>query len=253
MAVYLNDAPSTSVVNKRERVVEELLSNAPRFASGSTARIVHAVLLILAQALCVFVIGFRLAESILPAPQETIWDGSAPAFGLALLIAALSLVAVLWLGLVRWGRVQWRDLGWTLEHLPMQLLHGAIGLSVAVLVLFGLLRFSGVTASDFFQMLVGYTLPQRALFALIGVQAALVEESLFRGYLQPTFNARLGTVAGVVVTALVFAIYHLNFSPLGLAGKFFLGLIYGILREQSQALVSPAFAHFGVWFVIGML
>jgi hypothetical protein len=44
-----------------------------------------------------------------------------------------------------------------------------------------------------------YTGAQRLLFVLIGVQAALVEESLFRGYLQPTLMEKLGPMFGVVV------------------------------------------------------
>lgn len=200
-----------------------------------------------------FVIGYGLAEKFLPAPQETIWDGSAAAFGLALLVATISISIVLWFGLLRVGRIQWFELGWSFANWPRHLLHGALGFCFAALVLYGLLRFNGATTSEFFQTIASYTLPQRALFALIGAQATLVEESLFRGYLQPAFNARLGTVAGVVLTALVFAVYHLNFSALGLAGKFFLGLIYGVAREHSHSLMPPALAHFGVWFVIGML
>ena len=52
---------------------------------------------------------------------------------------------------------------------------------------------------------------------LVGVEAALTEETLFRGDLQPTLQRMLGRGPGLLLTALIFAAYHLRFGLLGSA------------------------------------
>ncbi|MBL8912894.1 MAG: CPBP family intramembrane metalloprotease [Archangium sp.] len=93
----------------------------------------------------------------------------------------------------------------------------------------------------------------RAVFIAIGLQAAFVEESLFRGNLQPLLVTRFGKAAGLVLTAAIFSAYHLDPRPLSLAGKFVLGLVYGLARGTSAkgALTAPAFGHFLVWTTVG--
>jgi membrane protease YdiL (CAAX protease family) len=50
----------------------------------------------------------------------------------------------------------------------------------------------------------------------------------------------LGRGAGLLLTALVFAAYHLRFELWGLLGKTAFGLVFGILQERTGRLVSPA-------------
>jgi membrane protease YdiL (CAAX protease family) len=86
---------------------------------------------------------------------------------------------------------------------------------------------------------------------LIGIEAALTEETLFRGDLQPTLERILGRGGGLLLTAVLFAVYHLRFELWGLLGKTAFGLVFGLLRDRTGRLVSPAMAHGLTWTVLG--
>lgn len=79
-------------------------------------------------------------------------------------------------------------------------------------------------------------------FALTAVVIApLFEETLFRGVLLPVLGQRIGPVAGVVVSALVFAIAHLSLSEL--APLFLLGVGLGWIRWRSGRLAPSVLMH----------
>jgi len=73
------------------------------------------------------------------------------------------------------------------------------------------------------------------------VIAPLFEETLFRGVLLPVLGQRIGPVAGVVVSALVFAIAHLSLSEL--APLFLLGVGLGWIRWRSGRLAPSVLMH----------
>ncbi len=70
---------------------------------------------------------------------------------------------------------------------------------------------------------------------LFAVMAGICEETLFRGALQPR--------AGILLTALLFAMIHIQYglSPI-LGGVFVHGLIYGLLRRHLNT-TTAIFAH----------
>ncbi len=70
---------------------------------------------------------------------------------------------------------------------------------------------------------------------LFAVMAGVCEETLFRGALQPR--------AGILLTALLFAMIHIQYglSPI-LAGVFVHGLVYGLLRRHINT-TTAIFAH----------
>jgi len=79
-------------------------------------------------------------------------------------------------------------------------------------------------------------------FALTAVVIApLFEETLFRGVLLPVLGQRIGPVAGVVISALVFAIAHLSLSEL--APLFLLGVGLGWIRWRSGRLAPSVLMH----------
>ncbi|MCG3120159.1 MAG: hypothetical protein ALAOOOJD_02784 [bacterium] len=225
----------------------------PHWPEGSIARMSHALILIVLQAILTFVIGFRIIATWIFSPQEVVWDGSGSSFLVAVILGTLSLAGILWFGLLQVGRLRCQDLGWKAASLWPAVVQGLLGFLVALIVVFGIAVLGGASIPDLVQAIAHYTWKQRGLFFLIGIQAALVEESLFRGYLQPVLVKRLGAVAGILLTAVVFAVYHLNFTSVSLIGKSLLGLIYGLLRERTNSLIPAGIAHFGVWLVIGSL
>lgn len=74
------------------------------------------------------------------------------------------------------------------------------------------------------------------------VAAPLVEETLYRGVLLPALGS-LGTTSAVVASAVVFAAAHLQL--LQFPGLVAIGLVLGVLRVVTGALVAPVAAHVG--------
>jgi membrane protease YdiL (CAAX protease family) len=84
-----------------------------------------------------------------------------------------------------------------------------------------------------------------ALLAITAVVLApLFEELLFRGLLLPVLGGYWGNFAGVVISALVFALAHLSLSEA--APLFVLGLGLGWVRLRSGNLSSCVVMH-GLW------
>jgi membrane protease YdiL (CAAX protease family) len=98
-----------------------------------------------------------------------------------------------------------------------------------------------------------YSPSQRGLFAIVGVAIALLEESLFRGYLQQELTARVGFPLAMLLTAAVYALYHFPMiQPVSVAARFGQGLVYGALRGRDRSLVTPALAHALCWAFVGL-
>jgi membrane protease YdiL (CAAX protease family) len=82
-----------------------------------------------------------------------------------------------------------------------------------------------------------------AVVVTIAVIPAVAEELLFRGVVQPALIRRVGPTLGILLTAFLFAIYHLNpwiFLPLFIVGTFF-----GFLAYKTGTFWAGALAHFG--------
>jgi len=170
--------------------------------------------------------------------------------GLAVMVVQFGLI--LWFGLVRLAGVRLRDVGWRLDGWRRQLAVGAAGfvaLSIGLVALLAPLGALDVAATA--RAIAAYTPGQRVFFAALGVQAALAEETLFRGYLQGALAHRVGVGAAVLATALVFALSHLTLAPVRLLGLVWIGLVLGALRGGDRPLVAPAVAHALLWAVWG--
>lgn len=92
--------------------------------------------------------------------------------------------------------------------------------------------------------------PLALVFALISVifMAPFIEEFLFRGVLQTFLRKRAGSKAAVLLSALLFALFHFSFSQgLGnvtlIFSLFILGLFLGILYERQRSLWAPIGLH----------
>ena len=163
---------------------------------------------------------------------------------------------LLWLGLARIARVSLRDLGWRREHWPRQV---AIGLAGALVLSGGLVALmtplGALDPSATLGTIAGYSPGQRLFFAGLGIQAALAEETLFRGYLQGALTRRTGTVLAATITAALFALSHLSLDPIRCLGLLWIGLVLSALRgagdTAGRSLVAPAVAHAALWALWG--
>ncbi|MHB0913281.1 MAG: CPBP family intramembrane glutamic endopeptidase [Armatimonadota bacterium] len=79
------------------------------------------------------------------------------------------------------------------------------------------------------------------IFFLLVVAAPLVEETLFRGVLANSIRAGWGTAAGIILSALIFAVVHP--LPLGLLPIFALGSIFAVLMVERGSLLPGMVAH----------
>ena len=72
----------------------------------------------------------------------------------------------------------------------------------------------------------------------------VVEEFVFRSALQTVLEARLGPIAGLLATSLIFGIMHSGYRmPQEIAYVFFAGLVFGILFWLTRSLPIISLAH----------
>jgi membrane protease YdiL (CAAX protease family) len=71
----------------------------------------------------------------------------------------------------------------------------------------------------------------------IALSAGIVEETFFRGFLQPRI--------GIVLSTLLFALAHLSYDqPIMLVGVGLLSILYGLLVRWRRNLWPAIVAHF---------
>jgi len=76
---------------------------------------------------------------------------------------------------------------------------------------------------------------------IVGGSAGICEEIMFRGVLQRGFE-RLGAKKAILITALLFGLFHLDFQRL--LGTFLLGALIGYIVHRTNSLFAGMFAHF---------
>jgi membrane protease YdiL (CAAX protease family) len=105
-----------------------------------------------------------------------------------------------------------------------------------------LMPMSEVQKKALLKVLVAESWPEY-LFRLLGagILAGFCEEFAFRGFLQSVFSKRLGGLKGMVLTAFLFAVMHLD--PWTIAGIFLLGLFLGYLVLLTGNLWVAIFVH----------
>ena len=92
-------------------------------------------------------------------------------------------------------------------------------------------------------------------WAVNGVSAAVIEEVFFRGWVQPMFRKRLGAIASIVITSVLFASAHMFVArAFFIVAVFFPGCIMGALRERHGNISTSTLFHavanlWAIWFV----
>jgi len=227
-------------------------SAASRFPPGTWAHVAHAFGSVFGACLGLFFGFFVLAPWL--GLSDGPFDGSAAAFIGLLLSFAVLFVSVVWGWIFRVGRLSRRELGLVLSANPLRdVALGLGGFVVVVAIVFAALRVTGSTWAEIFDALAGFTLRQRLLFVAIAFTPPVIEEIVFRGELQPALAAKIGLPAAIVVGALVFALYHLQFRPVSIVVKTLQGIVYGTLRGRDRSLLASWTAHALVWIVLGAM
>lgn len=80
------------------------------------------------------------------------------------------------------------------------------------------------------------------VIVVIALVPAFAEEILFRGLVQRSFERGIGPAAGVLITGLIFGLYHLN--PFSVVPLIALGIYLGFLAMRANSLWVSIAAHF---------
>lgn len=91
---------------------------------------------------------------------------------------------------------------------------------------------------------------QIVLAFILVVVVAVVEETIFRGYLILRFASTVGrTGAAVLLSTIVFVVGHGYEGGPALIGVFFLGLVFAIVYLWRGSLIAPMVMHFLTDFI----
>ena len=218
-----------------------------RFTHIGPARTVHAValsmtMLIIVNLWVTLAIGLdNIAETLAAGPELTTTDAVSMIWLQDVLMALMAIIGVGWLVRRAWG-ASLKRLGLTLPTWRQTAI--SIGLAVvliAVLLLMEyLLSFTGwgfnQDVEKVSEQLIGPLMMTIPGILTLGLAAALGEELVFRGALQPRF--------GLLFTAALFALLHSNYGiTLSTAVVLLLGLILGWQRMRyntTSAMITHA-------------
>lgn len=87
------------------------------------------------------------------------------------------------------------------------------------------------------------TMPLVDILVLGLVLGPILEESFFRGCLLPVVAHSAGEILAVVLTALLFALFHSPATLVHWASFTGTGVVYGWMRVTSRSTTAPALAH----------
>jgi membrane protease YdiL (CAAX protease family) len=229
----------------------------PRWPIGTTGALWLAFLLIIGHYLAMFGVGGVLTIVLGIHDRREIWEAPPAAFIINIGVGLFEIGLVLGLWMRRYARLSFREAGWNGLALR-DVGYGVVGFALfAIVVTCVFATESGFkdAIAHIADTIAHYTPQQRALFVMMGVIAAIPEETIFRGIMQPTLQNKVGRWSGILLTAVIFAVYHVHFAfalPRIISHTCW-GLILGVLRERTGTVWAPAIAHALMWIIFGAL
>jgi membrane protease YdiL (CAAX protease family) len=201
--------------------------------------------------------GYLVGNTALTLTQDVLQDLSASELSVSILdvvLQQLGFVVVAFVGAGLFTRRDWRQ---TMQRLGLERpTLSQLGMGLLIIALLVLMQglagaIWALLSPDQAQelgsindaLLSGFDTPGE--WFVLAAASGLGEEVLFRGALQPVF--------GLPLTALLFAIVHVQYglTPIT-AVVFFLGLILGLVRRRTNTTVA-VFVHFGYNLTLGFL
>jgi membrane protease YdiL (CAAX protease family) len=162
----------------------------------------------------------------------TRWELEHPGFGLQVAVILVLVMALYLILKVRHRRPVLHALGWVWLHTRWAMFAPLLGVLLA-----------GVAICLHGQAQNTRTMPLVEAAMLGVVLGPIIEESFFRGCLLPVLAGSLTNGLAVILTALVFALFH---NPVNLAqwvsfsGS---GVTYGWIRVTSRSTTAPTLTH----------
>lgn len=191
------------------------------------------------------------------------------------LVAALSLskeagalaAQFIWYGLlfaglklllqVRYGKPFWHSLGFVPSNRALLALAAGPLLAIVTGLLGLALKAPKIELAPL-QGLLSSRLSMVLLVLFAGFLGPLSEEIVFRGFLMPLLVRSAGVVAGIAVTALLFALLHgpeYQWSWRHIILIFFAGAVFGWVRHWTRSTLAAAFIHctYNLTFVTALI
>jgi len=184
---------------------------------------VFSLLLTVLRPILVLFVRFRLLPG---------WELEHPGFGLQVAVILVLVMALYLILKIRHRRPVLRALGWVWPHTHCVMLAPLLGVLLA-----------GVSICLHGQAQNTRTIPLVEAMLLGVVFGPILEESFFRGCLLPVLAGSLSNSVAVILTALVFALFH---HPANLAhwvsfsGS---GVAYGWIRLTSRSTTAATLTH----------
>lgn len=144
----------------------------------------------------------------------------------------------------RYHRPVFQSLGWRRSSFKLPLMAaGGVALAIVIGIF---MKVAHAPEESLLENLVNswWSLAAVGLLAVVG--APVIEEALFRGFLQPLFSRTFGVVAGIGITALLFGILHSSEYknvwqyPTAIT---LVGALLGWVRYRSQSLIPSTVMH----------
>jgi membrane protease YdiL (CAAX protease family) len=166
----------------------------------------------------------------------------------SIILASTLTVLLIWFNVRKQGRSQ--RIG--LFAPPKIPLGETLGLGVALLALsYGLTYLystyiiPGVEMQDEIKALLA-ALPKTPIYFLlqfvaVAIAAPIVEELLFRGYLQTALTARFGAPVAILLASFIFALVHMQ--PYAIPALMLIGLTFGYLYHRTGSLMVNMGLH----------
>lgn len=91
-------------------------------------------------------------------------------------------------------------------------------------------------------------------FVIISVSAGICEEIFFRGVILHTYQDYFSLRQAIVISALLFGLYHFNVE--NILGPIYLGLVFGYLTVQTRSIIPAILGHMtnnGVAYLLAVM
>lgn len=173
-----------------------------------------------------------------------------PKLGFPLLIAEFIGYGIVFIALrvlfARYGQPLFESLGWIPQPFrPLHLVVLGVVLALVVVLLGNVLGFPNDVETPF-DKLLNDTLSRIAI-ALFGITLGpIIEELLFRGFLQPVLVSSFGVLPGILATSVIFGGMHLMQNAyLWQSGVLItlVGFVLGVVRHVSGSTRASAITH----------
>jgi membrane protease YdiL (CAAX protease family) len=161
---------------------------------------------------------------------------------------------IVWIGCVVWAKRSLPSLGWRAPNPIRLVLLGLLLTGLLLVSVFGLVALLGGkdAAHELAAAIANMPASERIFFTLMGAKTAFAEETLFRGLLLSALTRKVGVLAALALSSIIFGLYHRSFVPVPLLlMKMALGAMFGVFTIVSRSLVPAWMGHGLLWAIAG--